>query len=94
MGLLLRAPGMKTSKARLTAHGPGGAWTFLKMPYSVEKEFGTKARVAVAKNDSSAIDCGQTSGFPKWVTWPSRSSVARSNVHSIMSPSPGSANSE
>jgi hypothetical protein len=24
MGLLLRAPGMKTSKARLTAHGPGG----------------------------------------------------------------------
>jgi hypothetical protein len=39
---------MKTFKARLTARGPGGAWTFLEIPFSVEKEFGTKARVAVA----------------------------------------------
>jgi hypothetical protein len=39
---------MKTFKTRLTAHGPGGAWTFLEVPFSVEKEFGTKARVAVA----------------------------------------------
>jgi hypothetical protein len=39
---------MKTFKSRLTARGPGGAWTFLEMPFSVEKEFGTKARVAVA----------------------------------------------
>ena len=39
---------MKKFKARLTAHGPGGAWTFLDVPFSVEKEFGTKARVAVA----------------------------------------------
>jgi ribosomal protein L11 len=39
---------MKTFKARLIARGPGGAWTFLEMPFSVEKEFSTKARVAVA----------------------------------------------
>jgi hypothetical protein len=39
---------MKKFKARLTARGPGGAWTFLEIPFSVEKEFGTKARVAVA----------------------------------------------
>ncbi len=39
---------MKTFKTRLTAHGPGGAWTFLEVPFSVEKEFGTRARVAVA----------------------------------------------
>ncbi len=38
---------MKTFKTRLTARGPGGAWTFLEIPFSVEKEFGTKARVAV-----------------------------------------------
>jgi hypothetical protein len=38
---------MKKFKARLTARGPGGAWTFLTIPFSVEKEFGTKARVAV-----------------------------------------------
>ena len=38
---------MKAFKTRLTARGPGGAWTFLEIPFSVEKEFGTKARVAV-----------------------------------------------
>jgi Domain of unknown function (DUF1905)/Bacteriocin-protection, YdeI or OmpD-Associated len=35
-------------KTRLTSRGPGGAWTFLEIPFSVEKEFGTKARIAVA----------------------------------------------
>jgi hypothetical protein len=35
-------------KARLKAHGPGGAWTFLYIPFSVEKIFGSKARVSVA----------------------------------------------
>ena len=39
---------MKTFKTRLTSRGPGGAWTFLEIPFSVEKEFGTKARVPVA----------------------------------------------
>jgi len=38
---------MKKFKTKLTAHGPGGAWTYLKVPFSVEKAFGTKARVAV-----------------------------------------------
>jgi hypothetical protein len=38
---------MKQFKARLSARGPNGAWTFLTIPFSVEKEFGTKARVAV-----------------------------------------------
>jgi hypothetical protein len=39
---------MKQFKARLTSRGPGGAWTFLEIPFSVEKTFGSKARVAVA----------------------------------------------
>jgi hypothetical protein len=39
---------MKHLKARLTSRGPGGAWTFLEIPFSVEKEFNSKARVAVA----------------------------------------------
>ncbi len=38
----------KQFKARLKAHGPGGAWTFLYLPFSVEKAFGTRARVPIA----------------------------------------------
>jgi hypothetical protein len=34
-------------KAKLKAHGPGGAWTSLPIPFDVDKVFGTKARVAV-----------------------------------------------
>jgi len=37
----------KTFRAKLTGEGPGGAWVFLKIPFDVEKEFGTRARVAV-----------------------------------------------
>jgi len=39
---------MKQFETRLTSRGPGGAWTFLEIPFSVEKEFGSKARVAVS----------------------------------------------
>jgi hypothetical protein len=39
---------MKQFKTRLTSRGPGGAWTFLEVPFSVEKTFGSKARVAVS----------------------------------------------
>ena len=39
---------MKQFKTRLTSRGPGGAWTFLKVPFSVEKVFGSKARIAVS----------------------------------------------
>jgi hypothetical protein len=35
-------------KSRLVAHGPNGAWTFLKIPFNVEKMFGSKAQVKVA----------------------------------------------
>jgi hypothetical protein len=35
-------------QGKLTPRGPGGAWTFMPIPFSVEKVFGTKARVAVA----------------------------------------------
>ena len=38
---------MKQFKARLASRGPGGAWTFLEIPFSVEKAFGSKARVPV-----------------------------------------------
>jgi hypothetical protein len=34
-------------KARLTAIGPGGAWTILRAPFNVAEVFGTKARVPV-----------------------------------------------
>jgi len=40
--------GMKQFKTRLTSRGPGGAWTFLEVPFSAEKAFGSKARVAVS----------------------------------------------
>ncbi len=35
-------------KAKLTAIGPGGAWTILPVPFNVADVFGTKARVPVA----------------------------------------------
>jgi hypothetical protein len=35
-------------KARLRAHGPGGAWTFLYVPFNVAKVFGSRARISVA----------------------------------------------
>jgi Domain of unknown function (DUF1905)/Bacteriocin-protection, YdeI or OmpD-Associated len=34
--------------ATLVARGPGGAWTFLPLPFSVEKEFGRKGRAPVS----------------------------------------------
>jgi len=39
---------MKHFKVKLSARGPGGAWTFVKIPFSVEREFGSKSRVAVS----------------------------------------------
>jgi hypothetical protein len=38
----------RTFKARLIGRGPSGAWTFLPIPFSVEKVFGSKGRVPVA----------------------------------------------
>jgi Domain of unknown function (DUF1905)/Bacteriocin-protection, YdeI or OmpD-Associated len=35
-------------KSRLLAHGPNGAWTFLTIPFSVERIFGSRAQVKVA----------------------------------------------
>jgi Domain of unknown function (DUF1905)/Bacteriocin-protection, YdeI or OmpD-Associated len=37
----------QTFKVRLTGRGPKGAWTFLPIPFDVEREFGSKARVPV-----------------------------------------------
>jgi len=42
-------------KAKLTPRGPGGAWTFLTIPFDVATVFGSKARVPVA---------GTINGFP------------------------------
>jgi len=39
---------MRQFKARLASRGPGAAWTFLEIPFNVEKAFGSKARVPVA----------------------------------------------
>ena len=41
--------------AKLIGRGPNGAWTHLDVPFSVEKAFGTKARIAVR---------GTLNGFP------------------------------
>lgn len=45
----------KKFEAKLTSRGPGGAWTFLYVPFSVEEAFGSKARVSVS---------GTINGFP------------------------------
>lgn len=35
-------------EAKLMSKGPGGAWTYLPIPFDVREVFGTKSRVAVA----------------------------------------------
>jgi hypothetical protein len=45
----------KQFNARLMSKGPGGAWTYLPIPFDVHEVFGTRARVAVA---------GTMNGFP------------------------------
>jgi Bacteriocin-protection, YdeI or OmpD-Associated/Domain of unknown function (DUF1905) len=42
-------------EARLQGKGPGNAWTFLAIPFDVQKAFGSKARVPVM---------GSINGFP------------------------------
>jgi hypothetical protein len=41
--------------AKLMSKGPGGAWTYLPIPFDLHKVFGTKARVSVS---------GTLNGFP------------------------------
>lgn len=38
----------KSFQARLEGRGPGGAWTFLPIPFNVEEAFASRARVPVA----------------------------------------------
>jgi hypothetical protein len=38
----------RTFEVRLEAKGPGGAWTFMPIPFDVAEAFGSKARIAVA----------------------------------------------
>jgi hypothetical protein len=45
----------KTFEAKLKSKGPGGAWTYLPIPFDVEQFFGSKARVPVS---------GTINGFP------------------------------
>lgn len=35
-------------EARLISKGPKGAWTFVPIPFDVQKVFGSKARISVA----------------------------------------------
>lgn len=39
----------KKFKSKLEPRGPGGAWTFLRIPFDVNKVFGSKGRVSVAR---------------------------------------------
>jgi len=34
-------------KAKLLSEGPGGAWTYIAIPFDVQKEYGTRGRVSV-----------------------------------------------
>ena len=34
-------------KAKLTGRGPGGAWTFIEIPFNVPEVFGRKGQVPV-----------------------------------------------
>jgi hypothetical protein len=45
----------QTFKVKLEAKGPGGAWTFMPIPFDVNEVFGSKARIAVS---------GKINGFP------------------------------
>ncbi len=45
----------KTFRTTLLSRGPGGAWTYLAVPFNVQEFFGSKARVAVR---------GTINGFP------------------------------
>ena len=45
----------QTFKTRLLSRGPGGAWTYLAVPFDVYEAFGSKARIAVL---------GTINGFP------------------------------
>ena len=38
---------MKPFKAKVQAKGPNKAWSFVDLPFDVEKEFGSKGRVSV-----------------------------------------------
>jgi hypothetical protein len=44
----------KNFKAKIVSMGPSGAWSHLKIPFDVEKEWGSRARVSV---------CGTLNGF-------------------------------
>jgi hypothetical protein len=44
----------KVFKAKVEAIGPGGAWSMMHIPFDVEKEWGSRARVSV---------CGAINGF-------------------------------
>src|ERR1700761_2245072 len=45
----------KTFKVKLTPRGPGGAWTFMILPFNCAAAFGSRARIPVA---------GTINGFP------------------------------
>lgn len=49
-------------KARLEAGGEGGAWVILKVPFDVEKRFGSKGRLSVSGTFNGTAY--QTSIFP------------------------------
>jgi hypothetical protein len=44
----------KSFRAKIETQGPGGAWSLMHIPFDVEKEWGSRARVSV---------CGKMDGF-------------------------------
>lgn len=45
----------RTFRAKLEAEGPGGAWTYMRIPFDVAEAYGTRARMSVK---------GTINGFP------------------------------
>jgi hypothetical protein len=50
----MKMTGMKKFKTKIVAIGPSGSWSEIQIPFSVEKEWGSRARVSV---------CGTINGF-------------------------------
>lgn len=50
----MKMTGMKKFKTKIVAIGPSGSWSEIQIPFSVEKEWGSRARMSV---------CGTFNGF-------------------------------
>jgi hypothetical protein len=66
-------------KGKLEAIGPGGAWTYMKVPFSVQKVFGSRAAVgAGARSDDTVQVVMEIDTAPRTVALPRKRKKALS----------------